>query len=264
MPTPIEILFAPESHIIFIMFGALILWEAFFPARKLTGVNAWKIKGLVSFISFFYISTYLPLIWDQHLAAYQLFDLSHYSLFTATTIGLLTYELAVYVWHRSLHKFNILWRGSHQMHHSIERLDSVSAFWFSPLDMIGWTFLGSIALVVIVGLDANAASLVIYLTTFFSIYTHCNIKTPYWSGFIIQRPEAHRLHHAKNIHAKNYSDIAFFDLLFGTFENPKNEITETGFYPGASSKVFDMLVFKDISNSQHSELKTETPQTHSI
>tara|TARA_B100000965_G_scaffold386184_1_gene388202 strand:+ start:1134 stop:1253 length:120 start_codon:yes stop_codon:yes gene_type:complete len=34
-----------------------------------------------------------------------------------------------------------------QMHHSAEVVDSIGAFYFSPLDMIGFTLLGSISLV---------------------------------------------------------------------------------------------------------------------
>jgi hypothetical protein len=39
-----------------------------------------------------------------------------------------------------------------------------------------------------------------------------------------------------------------FDILFGTFENPKKLEYETGFYLDASNKVKDMLLFRDISN----------------
>lgn len=264
MPTPIEILLAPESFIIYAMYGGLMLWEAFLPARKLPTVKAWTFKGLFTFTCFFYLSTYLPMLWDQYLATYQLFDLSNLGLTTATIIGVLVYEFGVYGWHRSMHKFNILWRSTHQMHHSSERVDSVSAFWFSPLDMIGWVILGSLTLVVVVGLDAKATTLVIYITTFLAIYTHTNVKTPYWTGFIIQRPEAHRVHHAKNVHAKNYSEIVLFDMLFGTFVNPKEDIKETGFYQGASSRVIDMLLFKDISNTPHNEDVIVNQQTKAL
>ena len=44
---------------------------------------------------------------------------------------------------------------SHQWHHSAERLDTWGAFWFSPLDMVGWTALFSLALT-LVGLSPAA------------------------------------------------------------------------------------------------------------
>jgi len=37
-----------------------------------------------------------------------------------------------------------LWRGFHQMHHSAERVDAFGAFYFSPLDIIGFTMLSSL------------------------------------------------------------------------------------------------------------------------
>ena len=136
------------------------------------------------------------------------------------------------------------------MHHSAERMDSYGAFYFSPMDMIGFTFLGSLCLVVIAGFTPEAATIFILGTTFLSIFQHSNIKTPVWLGYIIQRPEAHTVHHAKGIHAYNYSDISLFDIIFGTFRNPKGYDNETGFYEGASSKVWDMLTFKDINETE--------------
>jgi sterol desaturase/sphingolipid hydroxylase (fatty acid hydroxylase superfamily) len=80
-----------------------------------------------------------------------------------------------------------------------------------------------------------------------TIFQHSNIKTPVWLGYLVQRPEAHAIHHAKGIHAYNYAGITLFDILFGTFKNPKNYEHESGFYQGASSKIKDMLLFRDIS-----------------
>ncbi|MCK5701708.1 MAG: hypothetical protein KAI29_11165, partial [Cyclobacteriaceae bacterium] len=67
-----------------------------------------------------------------------------------------------------------------------------------------------------------------------------------WLGYIVQRPESHTIHHAKGIHAYNYSDLPIFDILFGTFKNPKNYEHETGFYTGASKRILDMIMFKNV------------------
>ena len=63
-----------------------------------------------------------------------------------TIAGLFIYEFGVYVWHRLMHRHDFLWKTFHQMHHSAERVDTYGAFWFSPMDMIGWTLLGSLVL----------------------------------------------------------------------------------------------------------------------
>jgi sterol desaturase/sphingolipid hydroxylase (fatty acid hydroxylase superfamily) len=162
---------------------------------------------------------------------------------------LLVYEFCAYWWHRWMHSSDLLWRGLHQMHHSAERLDTFGAFWFSPLDMIGWTAVGSLSLVLVVGVTPQAATLLLLGITFLAIFQHANIRTPHWLGYLIQRPESHTIHHGKDIHRYNYADLPVFDMLFGTFRNPRGFEIETGFYPGASDRVADMLLFRDLNRS---------------
>ena len=248
MPTPFEVLLDPISLFILAMYAALMIWEAVAPGRQLPKIKGWIFRGMTSFAVFFYLSTYLPLLWDQYLAPFQLFDLSGLGVIGGALVGLLIYEFGVYVWHWSMHKYDLLWKVFHQMHHSAERMDTYGAFYFSPMDMIGFTFLGSLSFTLLVGLDPQAITIILLMTTFFSIFQHANIKTPVGMGYIIQRPESHTIHHAKGIHAYNYSDFPVFDIIFGTFKNPKGYENETGFYDGASSRVVDMLLFKDVSN----------------
>lgn len=247
MPTPLEILIDPLSLIVLAMYGALILWEALFPARKLPAVKHWKTKGIIFFFAFFYLSTYLPLLIDPYLGAYQLIDLSGLGTFWGALIGVVLYELAIYIWHRAMHSSDFLWKTFHQMHHSAERMDTFGAYFFSPLDMIGFTLVGSICFALLIGLSPAAITAVLLITTFFAIFQHANIRTPQWIGYLVQRPESHAVHHAKGIHRHNYSDLALIDLLFGTFYNPRKYEHESGFYPGASERIVDMLVFRDVS-----------------
>ncbi|RMA58084.1 sterol desaturase family protein [Ulvibacter antarcticus] len=247
LPSPLELILDPLSLVILGIYVSLMIWEALFPARQLPKVKYWKLKGIIAFILFFLLSSYLPLLWDEYLAAYQIFNLTGIGTFWGALAGILVYEFGEYVWHRTMHSSNILWKGMHQMHHSAERLDSYGAFYFSPLDMVGWVALSSICLIVVAGFTPEATTLIILITTFLTIFQHSNIKTPRWIGYLIQRPEAHTIHHARGIHAYNYAGITLFDILFGTFRNPKNYKHETGFYQGASAKVKEMLLFKDIS-----------------
>ena len=163
-------------------------------------------------------------------------------------IGILMYELLLYLWHRLLHGSTWLWKTAHQMHHSSERLDVPSAYYFSPIDMIGFTLLGSLCFALLIGLSPRAISAVILILNFLSIFQHANIKTPVWLGYFIQRPEQHAVHHQKGVHAFNYADLPFYDFLFGTFRNPGRFEGENGFYQGASAQVKDMLLFKDLNN----------------
>ncbi len=246
LPSPLEILFDPLSLIVFGMYISLIIWEQLFPARPLPKVAFWKSKCLAVFALYILVSTYLPLLWDGYLAQYQVFAISHWVLSAQVLVGLLVYQAVHYAWHRSMHASDFLWQYFHQMHHSAERLDSFGAFWLSPLDMLGFTLIGSIALVVLVGVSPQAATFILLALIFFAIFQHLNIRTPQWLGYLVQRPESHSYHHAKGIHRHNYADVPWFDLLFGTFHNPASH-SENGFYHGASSRVWDMLMGRDVT-----------------
>jgi sterol desaturase/sphingolipid hydroxylase (fatty acid hydroxylase superfamily) len=80
------------------------------------------------------------------------------------------------------------------------------------------------------------------------MFQHANIKTPQWLGYFIQRPEMHNVHHARGIHRYNYADLPLWDIVFGTFLNPKT-VTDlpTGFYTGASARIGAMLIGRDVS-----------------
>jgi sterol desaturase/sphingolipid hydroxylase (fatty acid hydroxylase superfamily) len=250
MPTPLQLLLDPISLTVFALYAALIAWEALFPARALPRARYWRLRGLTAFTAFFFLSSYLPLLWTQWLLPLQLFDLTQLPTWAGASIGLLLYEGGVYAWHRTMHGTPVLWRGVHQMHHSAERLDTWGAFWFSPLDMLAWTALSSLCLTLIVGLSPQAATMVLYITTFLSVFQHSNIRTPRWLGYIVQRPESHSVHHQRGVHAFNYSDLPVFDLLFGTFRNPAVHAAEQGFYDGASARVPAMLAFRDVSQAR--------------
>jgi sterol desaturase/sphingolipid hydroxylase (fatty acid hydroxylase superfamily) len=246
MPTPLDILLDPISLGILGMYSMLMLWEGIFPGRKLPVVKYWKLRGIAVFIFYFYFTSYLPLLWAHFLPPIQLVDLSILGDAGGAIAGILLYEFGVYVWHRTMHRSNYLWKIFHQMHHSAERLDTYGAFYFSPFDMIGWTALGTVCFSLIMGITPQAITITLLFTNFLSIFQHANIKTPVWLGYIVQRPESHTVHHAKGIHAYNYSDLPLFDILFGTFKNPKKYEHETGFYNGASSRVKDMLLFRNV------------------
>lgn len=256
MPTPIDILLDPSSFVVFAMYGGLMLWEALAPGRQLPDVSGWRLKGAMYFIAFFFLSTYLPLLWDDYLAAYQVLDLSALGTAGSFLVGLLVYQTGAWLYHRSLHQFKWLWRY-HQTHHSAERLDTFSAFMFHPLDVLGWTGVGSLCLVLLVGVTPGAATYLILTLTWLAIFQHANVKTPRWLGYIIQRPESHTVHHAQGIHRSNYADLPLIDMLFGTFENPQGFEHHTGLYAGASQRNLDLILMRDVSRSSLSRTRDE-------
>ena len=246
MPSPLELLLDPLTLSVLGIFAALAIWEALFPARTLPRVRLWRTKGLVAFLAFIAVSSYLPFLWVEWLAPLQIFDLSAWSTLAGATVGVLLYEAGVWAWHRSLHGSDFLWRYFHQLHHSAERLDTWGAFWFSPLDMVGWTVLVSLSLT-LVGLSPQAVFATVCVTTFLSVFQHLNARTPRWLGLLVQRPESHSWHHARGVHAHNYSDLPLFDILAGTWKNPGEFAPEQGFHAGASSEFGNLLRGRDVA-----------------
>jgi len=249
MPTPLEVLLDPVSLTVLALYGALIGLEALFPGRPLPRVRGWRTRALLVFAFYFFLSSYLPLLWTETLAKYQLFNLESINPVVGSGIAVLVFEFLVYWWHRTMHGTNWLWRSFHQMHHSAERVDSFGAFYFSPLDIAGWTVLSSLALTLIVGLSAQAVTWFLYATTFLAVFQHTNIRTPQWLGYVVQRPESHSVHHARGVHRHNYSDLPLWDLVFGTFRNPRDFAAEAGFHHGASAKIPQMLLFRDVAGA---------------
>lgn len=255
--TIIDLFTDPVSITVFIIYGALMLWEALAPARQLPPIKGWWLKGIVAFLVYFVMSSLLPFLWADLLEGRQLIDLSGLGIAAGSVVGLLSYELGVYWWHRTMHASDLLWRTFHQMHHSAERLDAFSAFRFSPLDIIGWTVLFSLSCSFIAGLDPQAVVYVVYITTFLAVFQHSNIRTPQWLGYIVQRPENHSIHHARGVHTGNFADLPLFDMLFGTFRNPRDFAPETGLGLGASERLGDMLLFRDVERHRASDRPVE-------
>jgi sterol desaturase/sphingolipid hydroxylase (fatty acid hydroxylase superfamily) len=120
-----------------------------------------------------------------------------------------------YWWHRATHYFDFLWRFFHQLHHSAKRLESLTSFFAHPFDVTATILLNAFCCYFILGASPFASFLELLLAGFFSLWTHMDLKTPYWLGYIIQRPEMHSIHHQKNHHSDNYAGFPLWDMLFG-------------------------------------------------
>lgn len=260
MPSPLQILLDPLSIGVLVLYGAMIAWEAVAPARQLSSVPGWIPRALGSFMVFFYLSSYLPLLWDSYLVEYRVLDLQHLGLLPGLIIALFAYNTMFYAWHRSMHASDGLWLAFHQLHHSAERLDTFGAFFLSPMDTIGFTFISSLAFALL-GFSPQVSTAFLFVSTFLAIFQHANVRTPQWIGYFVQRPESHSVHHEKGVHRYNFADLPVLDIVFRTFRNPEEHVKEAGFYPGASARVADMLLLKDVSRPVERELVDELAQS---
>ena len=185
--------------------------------------------------------------WEHWFSAWSIFQLSDYV--SNTLGGFIAYFIATFLfywWHRWRHESDFLWRMFHQIHHSPQRLEVITSFYKHPLEMIVNSIMGSLLVYTFLGLSLEAGAIYTFLTAIGEFFYHTNIKTPPWVGFIFQRPEMHRIHHQYNRHKNNYCDITWWDMLFGTYENPKEWTKTCGFTPQKEEQLIDMLKFKDI------------------
>ena len=229
------------------LFALMAVAEHRWPARPLPRVAGWRVKGGLFVLLGITITSTTPLLWDAWLAEHRLIDARGLGDVGGALVGFAVYELVLYGWHRAMHNATPLWRGFHQMHHSAERVDVFGAYYFHPLDFVGFSFVTSLGLVGIVGLTAPAAIAAALMVSFCNFFQHANVRTPRWIGWIIQRPESHQVHHARGVHGYNYSDLPLWDALFGTLRNPARCADPAGFYDGASARVGEMLIGRDVA-----------------
>ncbi len=187
--------------------------------------------------------------WAGSLGAFHLFDGAWLGTAAGAASGVLVYEFFHYWYHRSAHRFDRLWRLGHQMHHSAESLDPWGAYYLHPVDTAIFVSISSLVLYPLLGLTPMAGAWAAACLTFLSVFQHANLRTPTWLGYLIQRPESHAVHHARGVHAYNYSDLPLWDMVFGTFRNPGADfkLPAQGFYQGASQRLMEMLLFRDVA-----------------
>jgi sterol desaturase/sphingolipid hydroxylase (fatty acid hydroxylase superfamily) len=224
--------------------------ERLFPARPLPAVKWWAVKGFLFFFITGTLNAFVPAIVAELVTgAATPFDLTALGLIPGAALVMLASDAVSYWVHRFLHRVDFVWRWTHQMHHSAERLDIPGAVYFHPFDIALQAGVPTL-LVALLGVTPDAAALAGYCLFALAMFQHLNVKTPRWLGYIVLRPEQHSVHHARGVHAYNYGNFAFMDLLFGTFRNPEKFSVEQGFWDGASAKVGAMLVGRDVGQRE--------------
>jgi sterol desaturase/sphingolipid hydroxylase (fatty acid hydroxylase superfamily) len=98
----------------------------------------------------------------------------------------------------------------------------------------------------LLGISVKAAAIYTFLTALAEFFYHWNVRTPRWLGYLIQRPESHRVHHQYQRHTQNYADLPILDMLFGTFLNPSARVSRCGFSPKREVRFREMLLFQDV------------------
>ena len=229
----------------------LLALEPRLGGRSFPPTRWWRLRGTGWVVLLLAINAVLPSLLPQDWPArHRLLDLSSLGTAGGALVGYLGVSLAAYWFHRAEHRFLPMWRLLHQLHHSPQRMDLGGAALTSPLETAISVALFVLVTTFVLGITPLAAAVCGYVGAFYSMFQHFNVRTPRWLGYLIERPEAHTLHHARDIHAANYGDLPLWDLVFGTFRNPDRYDGEVGFPSQASRRVGAMLLGVDVNGDQ--------------
>jgi sterol desaturase/sphingolipid hydroxylase (fatty acid hydroxylase superfamily) len=229
-------------------FFVMLAIERLRPARHFPARRGWTALGIGFLLLLGVIGTVVPLMVDTAwLAAHRWLDGSGLGVAGGTVVGYVVLSGLMYAWHRTLHRVPLLWRLTHQLHHSPQRVDIPGAALFHPTEMVAQVLLQLFVTLIVLGLDPLAAALTGYVAAFYGMFQHWNIHTPRWLGYWIQRPESHCEHHRLGVHAYNYGDLPIWDILLGTFRNPATFEGRCGFESPADRRLGAMLAFRDVN-----------------
>jgi sterol desaturase/sphingolipid hydroxylase (fatty acid hydroxylase superfamily) len=115
----------------------------------------------------------------------------------------------------------------HAVHHSSKDLDWISAARFHPVNLLIGT-IGVDVVLLMAGISPNAMVLLAPFNTFHSAFVHANLN---WTlgplRYVLATPVFHRWHHTQLEKGGNTNFAGTFplwDILFGTFRMPENEL----------------------------------------
>ena len=226
-------------------FAAGLVIERVAPARPLPTVRGWYLRSGIIFVVTLALNAVVPALVAAAMGHRSPLHLDRLGVLGGAAVSFLANDFFAYWVHRAQHRSPWLWRWTHQLHHSAERVDVIGASFFHPFD-IALNAAVSAVVVGLLGVTPDAAALGGVCFVFLAVFQHLNVKTPVWLGYLVQRPEGHSVHHARGVHAYNFGNLSVWDLAFGTFRNPAAFTEEAGFYDGASARVFEMLAGRDV------------------
>ncbi|SDQ54368.1 sterol desaturase family protein [Pseudoxanthomonas sp. CF125] len=232
---------------LFAIAALCFLFERLFPGWRLPKVRTWPVRVIAINILQLGVVLLAGVTWEKWFSSLSLFDLSAHVPPIAG--GLIAYFIATFVfywWHRWRHEVDALWRFFHQIHHSPQRIEVITSFYKHPGEMVVNSLIGSLLVYTVLGLSMEGGMAYTACTALGEFFYHTNIRTPRWIGYFFQRPEMHRVHHQYGRHKNNYGDIVWWDMLFGTYENPKEFKATCGFDEANELRLREMLLYRDV------------------
>jgi len=147
-----------------------------------------------------------------------------YNLFFARALGvaywpclILAEDFCFYCFHRSSHKFGLLW-ASHVTHHSSDRFNLSTGLRQTWVPFVALPFWLPLALI---GFDPVHILMIQSASLFYQFLMHTQvIDLPRAWGLLFNTPSHHRVHHGRNPQYidRNFGGLLIvWDRLFGTF-----------------------------------------------
>ena len=232
---------------IFCIFAFCFVLERVIPGWRLPRVRTWPLRVLLINAAQLGVVLLAGVTWERWFQSASVFRLSDHV--SPARGGLIAYFIATFVfywWHRWRHESDLLWRVFHQIHHSPRRLEVITSFYKHPGEMVVNSILGGLLVYALLGLSLEAGAVYTLCTAVGEFFYHTNVRTPRWVGWFFQRPEMHRIHHQHGYHRNNYGDITWWDMLFGTYENPKEWDSRCGYEDHQEQRLADMLLYRDV------------------
>jgi len=232
----------PVTIALGVVFAMLTRWSACNPGRPwwrkneiVTDVCYWFLIPLgARFVRIGLMVMGAALIFDIHGAdaLIKFYDngfgpLAQMPLWAQALTFLIVSDFLLYWFHRWYHGAH-LWKY-HAVHHSSQEVDWISAARFHPVNILFGTVLVDVALL-LAGISPNVMLWVGPFTTASSAFVHANLN---WTlgpfKYVMAGPVFHRWHHthADRGGSSNFAGtFPIWDILFGTFYMPENELPD--------------------------------------
>jgi len=208
---------------------AMMVLEALLPRRKRTlgrGVR-WTANLGIVVIDTVVARLLIPLppaaaaVWAAE-NGFGLFNTTNLPEIPMIVFCILFLDLAIYWQHVVFHKVPILWR-LHRMHHADTDFDVTTGIRFHPIEII-LSLLIKIALVLAIGIPAEAVIAFEIVLNASAMFNHANLKLPLWLDRLLRTvvvtPDMHRVHHSWYWQEtdSNYGFcLSIWDRLFRTY-----------------------------------------------
>lgn len=162
-------------------------------------------------------------LWSE-TTEFGLFHRFDAPLWALGLLGYIVFDLAVWLQHVAMHRFNVLWRF-HRVHHADPDFDVFTAVRFHPAEILVSLFWkGSV--VVLIGLPTVFVVWYEIALNLGAMFNHSNLRLPKgfdkWLRLFVVTPDMHRVHHSTDAleSNRNYGFLLpWWDRLFRLYQD---------------------------------------------